>query len=93
MSERLMALDEYLDEPLESDQAHLLLGTRYAGSFSYHFPSLNSLVLEARTAIIVAATFPAKDSSGEHVLRLGADKQLENTTLLDTGEPMYTPVL
>ncbi|PWA79956.1 rab3 GTPase-activating protein catalytic subunit [Artemisia annua] len=35
----------------------------------------------------------AKDSSGEHVLRLGADKQLENTTLLDTGEPVYTPVL
>jgi len=35
----------------------------------------------------------AKDSSGEHVLRLGADKQLENTTLLDTNEHVYTPVL
>ncbi|GJT10548.1 hypothetical protein Tco_0857590 [Tanacetum coccineum] len=28
MSERLMALDEYLDEPLESDHAHLLLGSK-----------------------------------------------------------------
>ncbi|KAI7735591.1 hypothetical protein M8C21_030754 [Ambrosia artemisiifolia] len=35
----------------------------------------------------------ARISSGEFVLRLGADKQLENTTLLDTGEPVYTPVM
>ncbi|KAL8205610.1 hypothetical protein R6Q57_009161 [Mikania cordata] len=35
----------------------------------------------------------ARISSGELVLRLGADKQLENTTLLDTGEPVYTPVM
>ncbi|KAM0063526.1 putative Rab3 GTPase-activating protein catalytic subunit [Helianthus debilis subsp. tardiflorus] len=35
----------------------------------------------------------ARISSGKFVLRLGADKQLENTTLLDTGEPVYTPVM
>nr|XP_043618962.1 rab3 GTPase-activating protein catalytic subunit-like [Erigeron canadensis] len=35
----------------------------------------------------------AKISSGELVLRLGIYKQLENTMLLDTGEPVYTPVL
>ncbi|KAI3810055.1 hypothetical protein L1987_19662 [Smallanthus sonchifolius] len=35
----------------------------------------------------------ARISSGELVLRLGADKRLENTTLLDTGEPVYTPVM
>ncbi|XP_076954586.1 uncharacterized protein LOC143629113 [Bidens hawaiensis] len=35
----------------------------------------------------------ARDNSGKFVLRLGADKRLENTTLLDTGEPAYTPVM
>ncbi|KAK9057069.1 hypothetical protein SSX86_024436 [Deinandra increscens subsp. villosa] len=35
----------------------------------------------------------ARISTGELVLRLGADKRLENTTLLDTGEPVYTPVM
>lgn len=35
----------------------------------------------------------AKISSGERVLRLGAHKRLENTTLLKTGEPVYTPIM
>lgn len=35
----------------------------------------------------------ARISSGKLVLRLGADKCLENTTLLDNGEPVYTPVM
>ncbi|XP_076892464.1 uncharacterized protein LOC143544195 [Bidens hawaiensis] len=35
----------------------------------------------------------ARDNSGKFVLRLGADKRFENTTLLDTGEPVYTPVM
>ncbi|KAI3768986.1 hypothetical protein L6452_00082 [Arctium lappa] len=35
----------------------------------------------------------ARISSGELVLRLGADKRRENCTLLETGEPVYTPVM
>nr|GEY35361.1 Rab3 GTPase-activating protein catalytic subunit [Tanacetum cinerariifolium] len=35
----------------------------------------------------------ARVSSGELVLRLGADKQCENLTLLETGEPVYAPVM
>lgn len=35
----------------------------------------------------------ARICSGELVLRLGVDKRLENTRLLDTGEPVYAPVL
>ncbi|KAJ9562592.1 hypothetical protein OSB04_007752 [Centaurea solstitialis] len=35
----------------------------------------------------------ARISSGELVLRLGADKRRENCTLLKTGEPVYTPVM
>ncbi|KAI3510035.1 hypothetical protein L1887_25561 [Cichorium endivia] len=35
----------------------------------------------------------AKISTGERVLRLGANKRLENTTLLKTGEPVFTPVM
>ncbi|CAI9295268.1 unnamed protein product [Lactuca saligna] len=35
----------------------------------------------------------AKISTGERVLRLGAHKRLENTTLLKTGEPVYTPIM
>ncbi|KAI3686217.1 hypothetical protein L1987_79891 [Smallanthus sonchifolius] len=35
----------------------------------------------------------ARVSSGELVLRLGAAKQCENLTLLETGEPVYAPVM
>lgn len=35
----------------------------------------------------------AKDESGELVLRLGAAKQCENLTLLETGEPVYAPLM
>ncbi|XP_076927727.1 uncharacterized protein LOC143591395 [Bidens hawaiensis] len=35
----------------------------------------------------------AKVSSGELVLRLGAAKQCENLTMLETGEPVYAPVM
>ncbi|GKC34956.1 hypothetical protein Tco_1047340 [Tanacetum coccineum] len=66
MSERLMALDEYLDEPLESDQAYLMLGTRYAASFSYHFPSL------------VVATFPALFSSMKLMVELISEGSCED---------------
>ncbi|XP_071725789.1 uncharacterized protein [Rutidosis leptorrhynchoides] len=40
-----------------------------------------------------ASPMYAKVSSGELVLRLGVDKRLENTTLLETGEPVYTPIM
>ncbi|KAK1440076.1 hypothetical protein QVD17_05901 [Tagetes erecta] len=40
-----------------------------------------------------SALLYARVCSGELVLRLGVDKQLENTRLLDTGEPVYAPVL
>lgn len=34
----------------------------------------------------------ARTSTGEYVLRLGADKQCDSLTMLETGEPIYTPV-
>ncbi|CAH8363490.1 unnamed protein product [Eruca vesicaria subsp. sativa] len=34
----------------------------------------------------------AKNSTGELVLRLGADHQVENLTMLETGEAVYAPV-
>lgn len=34
----------------------------------------------------------AKISTGELVLRLGTDKQCDNLKMLETGEPIYTPV-
>ncbi|KAK4420779.1 Rab3 GTPase-activating protein catalytic subunit [Sesamum alatum] len=37
--------------------------------------------------------FYAKTKSGEVVLRLGADRECENLTMLETGEPIYSPVL
>lgn len=35
----------------------------------------------------------ARDSTGDYVLRLGADRSSENLTLLETGEPIYSPTL
>ncbi|XP_062187930.1 uncharacterized protein LOC133891235 [Phragmites australis] len=35
----------------------------------------------------------ARDSTGDYVLRLGADRVSENLTLLETGEPIYSPTL
>jgi len=35
----------------------------------------------------------ARISTGELVLRLGADKKSGNLTMLETGEPIYTPVV
>ncbi|KAJ4980281.1 hypothetical protein NE237_031118 [Protea cynaroides] len=34
----------------------------------------------------------ARSSSGDPVLRLGADRPSENLTMLETGEPVYSPV-
>ncbi|RLN35776.1 hypothetical protein C2845_PM03G08200 [Panicum miliaceum] len=35
----------------------------------------------------------ARDCTGDYVLRLGADRLSENLTLLETGEPIYSPTL
>jgi hypothetical protein len=35
----------------------------------------------------------ARDSAGNYVLRLGANCLCENLTLLETGEPIYSPIL
>ncbi|XP_073151384.1 uncharacterized protein [Henckelia pumila] len=35
----------------------------------------------------------ARTKSGELVLRLGADKECDNLTILETGEPIYSPVM
>ena len=43
-------------------------------------------------ALPLNPVFYAKISTGELVLRLGADKQCDNLKMLETGEPMYTPV-
>ncbi|XP_072951923.1 uncharacterized protein [Typha angustifolia] len=37
--------------------------------------------------------FYAKNSVGDYVLRLGADCPSQNLTMLETGEPIYSPVL
>ncbi|KAJ0966181.1 hypothetical protein J5N97_027319 [Dioscorea zingiberensis] len=37
-------------------------------------------------------TVYARTNSGHHVLRLGADHPSENLTMLETGEPIYSPV-
>ncbi|KAK6132856.1 hypothetical protein DH2020_033387 [Rehmannia glutinosa] len=37
--------------------------------------------------------FYARTKSGEPVLRLGADRECDNLTMLETGEPVYSPVL
>lgn len=37
--------------------------------------------------------FYARTKSGERVLRLGADRECDNLTMLETGEPVYSPVL
>lgn len=34
----------------------------------------------------------AKSNSGELILRLGVYHQVENVTMLETGEPVYAPV-
>lgn len=39
-----------------------------------------------------SALLYARTSSGELVLRLGADHQVEKFKLLETGEPVYAPV-
>lgn len=35
----------------------------------------------------------ARDSTGDYILRLGANCLCENLTLLETGEPIYSPIL
>uniref|UniRef100_A0A5B7AUH3 Rab3GAP catalytic subunit conserved domain-containing protein n=1 Tax=Davidia involucrata TaxID=16924 RepID=A0A5B7AUH3_DAVIN len=65
--------------------------------------SLNSVIRQANSNVEESAvsegTVPAspilyaRSRTGELVLRLGADKQSENLTLLETGEPVYTPVM
>ncbi|KAI8552852.1 hypothetical protein RHMOL_Rhmol06G0300100 [Rhododendron molle] len=41
----------------------------------------------------LAPVLYARISTGELVLRLGADKPFDNLTMLETGEPVYTPVM
>lgn len=41
----------------------------------------------------LAPVLYARISTGELVLRLGADKPFDNVTMLETGEPVYTPVM
>ncbi|KAL3851197.1 hypothetical protein ACJIZ3_013079 [Penstemon smallii] len=38
-------------------------------------------------------SFYARTKSGKLVLRLGADKECDNLTMLETGEPVYSPVM
>lgn len=38
-------------------------------------------------------SFYARTMSGEVVLRLGADKICDNMTMLETGEPVYSPIM
>lgn len=37
--------------------------------------------------------FYARTKSGELVLRLGAERECDNLTMLDTGVPVYSPVM
>ena len=60
--------------------------------------SLESVIRQA-SANVAEGTAPvtpllyARISTGELVLRLGADKDFENLTMLETGEPVYTPIM
>lgn len=47
----------------------------------------------ATSSLDLESLMYAKVGSGESVLRLGAAKQCENLTLLETGEPVYAPVM
>uniref|UniRef100_A0A5B7AQQ7 Rab3GAP catalytic subunit conserved domain-containing protein n=1 Tax=Davidia involucrata TaxID=16924 RepID=A0A5B7AQQ7_DAVIN len=65
--------------------------------------SLDSVIRQANSNVEESAvsegTLPAspilyaRTCTGELVLRLGADKQSDNLTMLETGEPVYTPVM
>lgn len=48
---------------------------------------------DSESALPLYPCFYAKTKSGELVLRLGADKRCENLTMLETGEPIYSPVM
>ncbi|KAH6795780.1 hypothetical protein C2S51_036766 [Perilla frutescens var. frutescens] len=48
---------------------------------------------DSESTLLLDPCFYAKAKSGELVLRLGADKRCENLTMLETGEPMYSPVM
>ncbi|KAK6946931.1 Rab3GAP catalytic subunit, conserved domain [Dillenia turbinata] len=64
--------------------------------------SLESVIREANSADELSnasksmtpssAILYARISTGELVLRLGADQQYDNLSLLETGEPMYRPI-
>ncbi|XP_047342285.1 rab3 GTPase-activating protein catalytic subunit isoform X3 [Impatiens glandulifera] len=58
--------------------------------------SLESIISQAshvmESSIPESPFLYARTSTGEFVLRLGTDKQYENLTMLETGEPIYTPV-
>ncbi|XP_042037345.1 rab3 GTPase-activating protein catalytic subunit-like isoform X1 [Salvia splendens] len=48
---------------------------------------------DSESRCVLDSSFYAKTKSGELVLRLGADKRFENLTMLETGEPIYSPVV
>lgn len=64
--------------------------------------SLDSVIREASSEVEKSATSSgmlpanhilyAKISTGELVLRLGADHPSDSLTMLETGEPVYSPV-
>jgi Rab3 GTPase-activating protein catalytic subunit len=64
--------------------------------------SLDSVMREASTDAVESAyskdmlpaspILYARISTGELVLRLGADSPFSNVTMLETGEPVYSPV-
>ncbi|CAH1429669.1 unnamed protein product [Lactuca virosa] len=47
----------------------------------------------ATSSSVESVMMYAKVGSGESVVRLGAEKECENLTLLETGEPVYAPVM
>lgn len=65
--------------------------------------SLDSVIAQASSNVdmpsVSEGTFPvnsllyASTSTGELVLRLGADKKWDNVVMLETGQPVYTPVM
>ncbi|KAI5674785.1 hypothetical protein M9H77_15149 [Catharanthus roseus] len=65
--------------------------------------SLDSVIEQASSNVdmpsVSEGTFPvnsllyASTSTGELVLRLGADKKWDNVVMLETGQPVYTPVM
>lgn len=67
--------------------------TESLDSVSIQTSSIADIYSASEGTYPVNSVLYARTSNGELVLRLGADKKWDNIVMLETGEPVYTPVL